>query len=230
MKKSVIYVLTAVPLLVLAMLLMLGRDNVVYGRSRGMSPARYRALPAPARAVADVARTALAADLALAADRVVVLGVDPVTFSDTSLGLIEPGKRYLEAPTPGYVIRFLASGQTYTYHASGERIVPLTVGSESEAAAQRLLRGSISDLRARFNLSLNDVVVQRIEATVFPDGSLGAPLPDVPYALVATPGYEIRLQANGAVYRYWAAGERTVYVGSFLEMGRSVTVYWPSSA
>lgn len=216
---------TITSLVVLAMLLILGGDNVVYGRSRGLSPARYRALPAPARAFADVARADLARETGLAVDHVTVLSVDPANFSDSSLGVIEPGKRYLEAATPGYAVRFSVAGKTYTYHGSGGRILPVPTGEGSPAVVQRLIRASILDLQARQNVSLDEVVVQSIEATEFPDGSLGAPEPNVPYPLASTPGYAIWLQAKGVVYRYWAAGDRAHYVGSFLEPGRQVTVY-----
>jgi hypothetical protein len=225
MKRKLIRVITVASLLVLASALILGRDNVVYGRSRGLSPAKYRALPAPARAVADVARADLASQFELAVDRVAVLGVDATNFADSSLGFVEPGRRYLEAATPGYVARFSVAGKPYTYHGSGDRIIPVPVGEESPALVQRLLRSSVSDLQDRLNVSLDEVVVQSVEATEFPDGSLGAPEPNVPYPLAPTPGYEIRLQAKGIVYRYRAAGERTVYFGSFVEPGREVTVY-----
>jgi hypothetical protein len=172
-----------------------------------------------------VARADLAGELGVAVDRIAVLGVDQVNFADTSLGVIEPGKRYLEATTPGYAARFSVSGRTYTYHGSGDRIVRVPVGEERFAVIQRLLRSSISDLQDRLNVSLNEAVVQSVEETEFPDGSLGAPEPNVPYPLVPTPGYEIRLQTKGVVYRYWAAGDRVVYLGSFLEPGGMVTVY-----
>ena len=225
MKTKRMRVLTVTSILVLALVLILGGGSIVYGRGRGLSPARYRTLPAPARAVADVARAGLAEELGFTVDRVAVLGVDPVNFTDSSLGVIEPGKRYLEAATPGYAVRVSVSGKTHTYHGSGDRVVAVPAGEESAAVVQRLLRSSVSDLRDRLNVGLNEVVVQSVEATEFPDGSLGAPEPNVPYPLVPTPGYEILLQTKGVVYRYWAAGDRVAYVGSFLEPGRMATVY-----
>jgi hypothetical protein len=225
MKHKAIRIWTITSLLVLALVLVLGQGNVVYGRSRGLSPARYRALPAPARAVADVARADLASQFGLAVDRVVVLGVDPTNFEDSSLGVIEPGKRYLEAATPGYIARFSVSGRPHTYHGSDGRVVRIPAGEEAPAAVQRLLWLSVSDLRDRLEIGLDEVVVQSVEATEFPDGSLGAPEPNVPFPLAPTPGYEIRLQAKGVAYRYWAAGERTVYVGSNVEPSREVTLY-----
>ena len=85
------------------------RSRIVYGRGRGLSPARYRALPAPARAVADVTRSDLASQLGLSFDRVAVLGVEVTNSAESSLGVIEPGYRYLEAATPGYIARFSVS-------------------------------------------------------------------------------------------------------------------------
>jgi hypothetical protein len=177
-----------------------------------------------------VAKVELADELGIAVDgiavdRIAVLGVEATNLPDSSLGVIEPGVRYLEAATPGYIARFSVAGKLYTYHGSDDRIVRVPAGEEASAIVQRLLRSSVSDLRARLNVSLDEMVVQSVEATEFPDGSLGAPEPNVPYPLAPTPGYEIRLQAKGVVYRYWAAGERTVYVGSYVEPGREVTLY-----
>lgn len=225
MKARLIRALAMTSVLILVMVLILGRDNIVYGKDRGLSPARYRALPAPARAIAEVARTDLAKGLDLAIDRITVLSVDPANFPDTSLGVIEPGKRYLEATTPGYAVRFLIAGQTYTYHGSRDRMVRVPSGKESAAVVQHLLQSSVSDLRDRLNVSMSEVVVQSIETTEFPDGSLGVPEPNVPYALTPTPGYEILLQAKGVVYRYWSTDNRVAYIGSFLEPARTVTVY-----
>jgi hypothetical protein len=216
MKAKTLRILVTTSVLVLVLLAVFGQENVAYGRGRGLSYARYLMLPAPARGAAVEAKAALARKLRLSSDRIAVLDVKGVTFPDTSLGVIEPGARYREVVTPGYVVRLSVDGQTYTYHGSGGRAVLVPIGDER----QHLLRSSVADLRVRTNLGLDQVVVQRIAPTEFPDGSLGAPEPNVPYPLGPTPGYEIRIQAGGVVYRYWAAGERVVYVGSFLEPGQ----------
>jgi hypothetical protein len=45
-------------------------------------------------------------------------------FPDASLGVPEPGKTYAQVVTPGYIVELLLEdGQTYEYHASGERVV-----------------------------------------------------------------------------------------------------------
>jgi hypothetical protein len=100
-------------------------------------------------------------------------------------------------------------------------------GKERAAVVQHLLQSSVSDLRDRLNVSLSEVVVQSIETAEFPDGSLGVPEPNVPYPLTPTPGYEILLYAKGVVYRYWALDDRVAYIGSFLELGRTVRISAP---
>jgi len=49
--------------------------------------------------------------------------VEEFDFSDASLGVPEPGVEYTQVITPGYIIMIIAEGETYEYHASGERVV-----------------------------------------------------------------------------------------------------------
>ena len=44
-------------------------------------------------------------------------------FEDASLGIPDPGVDYASVVTPGYIIILEADGETYQYHASGERVV-----------------------------------------------------------------------------------------------------------
>jgi hypothetical protein len=73
------------------------------------------------------------------------------------------------------------------------------------------------DLVRRLGVDANRFALQGVDPADFPDPSLGAPEPNKAYPLVATPGYNIRLKVGDVVYRYWAANDRTVYVGSFIE-------------
>lgn len=82
------------------------------------------------------------------------------------------------------------------------------------------------DLVRRLGVDANQIVVHSIEATEFPDASLGVPELNRAYPLVATPGHNTRLKLGDVVYRYWAAGGRVVYVGSFVEP-LAVTVNQP---
>lgn len=61
------------------------------------------------------------------------LGVDPTDievedfeeteFPDASLGVPEPGQMYAQVITPGYTIVLEVGGETYEFHASGDRVV-----------------------------------------------------------------------------------------------------------
>jgi hypothetical protein len=52
-----------------------------------------------------------------------VVSVEETKFMDASLGVPEPGVEYPALVTPGYIIILDADGDTYEYHASGERVV-----------------------------------------------------------------------------------------------------------
>jgi hypothetical protein len=86
-----------------------------------------------------------------------------------------------------------------------------------DAEALALVARARIDLVRRLGMDANQIALQSIEATEFPDGSLGAPELNTAYPLATTPGLNIRLKVGEVVYRYWAASGRVVYVGSFVE-------------
>jgi hypothetical protein len=69
------------------------------------------------------AKADLAQRLGIRPSAIDVQSVNEAEFPDASLGVPEPGKVYAQVITPGYVIRLIVEGQTYEYHASGERLV-----------------------------------------------------------------------------------------------------------
>jgi hypothetical protein len=60
------------------------------------------------------------------------------------------------------------------------------------------------DLAQRLGLNENDIGVSSVERTEFPDAALGAPVEDEMSAQVITPGWRMRLIANGQAYEYRA--------------------------
>ncbi|MFO8035140.1 MAG: hypothetical protein R6U57_00720 [Anaerolineales bacterium] len=70
------------------------------------------------KAIADLAQT-----LEVSPDQVQVEDVESKDFPDASLGVPEPGMTYAQVITPGYVILLRAEGESYEYHAAGERVV-----------------------------------------------------------------------------------------------------------
>jgi len=56
-------------------------------------------------------------------EKISVASVEETNFSDASLGVSDPGVDYPAVITPGYIILLKYDGDTYEYHASGERVV-----------------------------------------------------------------------------------------------------------
>jgi hypothetical protein len=87
---------------------------------------------------------------------------------------------------------------------------PPIEGSETEM--DRLVAMAKENLAQRLEIGADDVTVKDIEATEFPDASLGVPELGQMYAQVVTPGYIILLEVDGRVYRYHGAEQRLVFV------------------
>ena len=81
--------------------------------------------------LAEMAKADLAQRLGVDLDQIVVERVTPTEFSDTSLGVPEPGQMYAQVITPGYVITLTVDGESYRYHGAGERVV-IAVTSEKD--------------------------------------------------------------------------------------------------
>ncbi|GAB4305494.1 MAG: hypothetical protein Kow0097_03930 [Candidatus Bipolaricaulota bacterium] len=76
-----------------------------------------------ARRAAAWARAAWAEDLAVCARRIEVVEVLSREFSDTSLGVREPGMFYAQVITPGFVVRLAWQGRAAEYRVAGGRMV-----------------------------------------------------------------------------------------------------------
>ncbi len=81
-----------------------------------------------------------------------------------------------------------------------------------EGTADQFVELARMDLAQRLGISPDDIQVQGVEPTEFPDASLGVPEPGQVYAQVITPGYVIDLGAEGETYRYHAGEDRVVAV------------------
>ena len=108
-----------------------------------------------------------------------------------------------------------ANGKTHTVHVAGKYGVlcdrPRLGGRLGRNFANaRLVERARQDLAARLGVDPEAVQTGWVRPTVWPDASLGCPKPDMVYAQVETPGYEIELEANGKTYRYHAEGHARV--------------------
>ena len=172
----------------------------------------------PAAPLVALAKADLAERLNVGPDEIAVQSVEPTEFPDASLGVPEQGKVYAQVITPGYVIRLVVNSTVYEYHGSGDRVVfvPDEPQAPAEEAgygmAQLLVELAIADLTERLAVGPDEIAVQSVEPTEFPDASLGIPEQGKVYAQVITPGYVIRLVVDDAVYEYHGSGDRVVFV------------------
>jgi hypothetical protein len=90
-------------------------------------------IDAQAQPLVELARADLARRLAIDIDRITVHEVTPTEFRDSSLGVPEPGKAYLQVITPGYTIILSAQGALYRYHGAGQRVVAVSDDKTAQA-------------------------------------------------------------------------------------------------
>jgi hypothetical protein len=108
------------------------------------------------------------------------------------------------------------SAGTYTVDVNGvKETFTLDVDNAppqgGDGEAQPLVDLSIADLAKRLGVGPDEITVQSVEATEFPNASLGVLEPGKVYAQVITPGYIIRLAVNGTVYEYHGSGDYVVF-------------------
>jgi hypothetical protein len=72
--------------------------------------------PVVDRAVADLVER-----LGVAPGQVQVEAAGSVTWSDSSCGCPEPGRRYPQVPVDGVYVRLVAGGRQFHYHGGGRR-------------------------------------------------------------------------------------------------------------
>ena len=85
---------------------------------------------------------------------------------------------------------------------SGENIIMPAPGRPGPPAD--LLESVTLDLERRLNMTRSDagLVLESHEIMNWPDAGLGCPAPDMMYATVLTPGYQLQFLANGETYVY----------------------------
>jgi hypothetical protein len=71
-----------------------------------------------------------------------------------------------------------------------------------------LVATASADLAERLSVTLGDIVVISAESVVWPDGSLGCPIPDMRYTQVQVEGALIVLSVDGGIYNYHSGANR----------------------
>lgn len=85
--------------------------------------------------------------------------------------------------------------------ATQEPLAPPRADTPSPAA-QEMARLSREDLSQHLGLDIEEIKLLEVEAVTWPDASLGCPQPEKVYAEVLTPGFFVRLEAQGQQYLY----------------------------
>ncbi|MGH9944189.1 MAG: hypothetical protein ACRD9R_17730 [Pyrinomonadaceae bacterium] len=67
-----------------------------------------------------------------------------------------------------------------------------------------VVRQAKNDLARRLGVNANEVKEDSVEAADFPDAALGAPVTGEMSAQMITPGWRVRLRADGKAYEYRA--------------------------
>jgi hypothetical protein len=105
-----------------------GEQHIFRTDETGQAVRREQAQAGEFPAAAEAARDALAQDLGVPADQIVILRADPAQWSDGCLGLGGPAELCLQAITPGYRVTLEHGGRQYVYRTdqSGQAVRPET--------------------------------------------------------------------------------------------------------
>ncbi len=191
------------------------------------SDAPEMAMPDEAQEMVELVKQDLSERLDLGRNQIEIASLEKVEWPDTSLGCPEPGQAYAQVITPGYEITLQAEGQRYSYHTGGDRFVlcededaappvedrdkeDMDEGTLTEKE-QELVEQAMVDLSERLDATPQEITLLSVDAVQWRDSSMGCPEPGGNYLMVITPGYLIKLKAEGQVYEYHGNEEQVFY-------------------
>jgi hypothetical protein len=95
---------------------------------------------------------------------------------------------------------------------------------QTASPQQAIVEQARADLAEKLEIRENEIAVESVKETTFPDASLGAPQPGRSYAQVLTPGYTIKLIAGDTVYEYHASDDRVLLASGGGNTGDEILV------
>ena len=174
-------------------------------------------LPDEQRAAADLAIDALAADLKIPRDRIVVESVTAIDWRDSSLGCPKPDMAYLQVITPGHKVILSIDDQSYAVHEAKNRAFVCKqaklaggVAAGGEVAYGRQMLTAQKDLANRLGVPVSQIRPGPAQKMTWDDAALGCPEPGVQYAQVETDGWVLTLRHGNRDYTYHADVHRTI--------------------
>jgi hypothetical protein len=182
-------------------------------------------MPSELAAVVTLIKQDLAEKVDMPADLIRLVSSEAMDWPSSALGCPQAGMSYADVITPGYRVILEASGQTYTYHVGDgsfvlceredrmqqpEKTPEETPPKALTGTAETLVEQAKQDLVERTGVGVDEISLQYMQAVEWRDSSLGCPQPGMNYLMVITPGYLIRLEAEGTIYEYHTSQNHVV--------------------
>lgn len=171
-------------------------------------------------AAAQVAVETLGKKLSVDPDKVDVVHVSIMDWSDSSIGCPRPGVEYLQIVTRGAVVMLQAEKKPYRVHVAKDRaIVCDAPTNDSSALGPRQPAGMVmrdvmqvaqADLARRLNAAQSEVTVTNVQSTTWPDDSLGCASPRDVEAQEKVKGFKITLEYAGQDFSYHTDQQRAI--------------------
>lgn len=77
---------------------------------------------------------------------------------------------------------------------------PVEAAAPMSADQQAMADATVTWAAEQLGVAADDITVVSVEPMEWPDSSLGCPQPDMIYAAVITPGYQVTIEAQGTTY------------------------------
>ncbi len=151
------------------------------------------------------ARLALAAELGISQDEVVIVSQEQVEWMDSCLGLGGMAESCALVTVPGWQVELSAKGEAYTAHTDEfggsirfeEINQPPDIGDTPSPEAAFLAQEALA---AKLGVPVSEVAIISSEHTDWPDGCLGLGGPDTMCTMAIVPGWRVELSAEGRTY------------------------------
>ena len=169
------------------------------------------------RHVAVAAIDALAADLKIPKEKILVDTIRAVDWSNSSIGCPKPCVAYLEVITPGHKVTLRADGQVYVVHEAKERAIVCHdtkafagIDPKMQFVFGKQMVVAQKDLADRLHVAPHDIKpVSGVQQT-WDDAGLGCPDPGVTYAPSKVTGWVMTLRHGTRDFTYHTDLERTI--------------------
>lgn len=173
-------------------------------------PAAESAAP-QSKAAAELARTTLARQLKIAESDITLTGIEPKTWSDSSMGCGRPGTMALQVITEGYAVSLVAQGRTHRVNVSGASAVVCDHATLTRNELRRpsnargldvMIEKARQDLAQRLGVEPSAIRLQGTQPHQWTDSGLDCPRAGETVVAGSINGYRLSLKYNSRVYSY----------------------------